>query len=113
MEPLPDGLVNFGPDANCTLDLCPIEYSVYSYRPALPASITFIALFAVAAVLHTYLGLLWRQFGFMGCMLTGCVVEIVGYAGRVVMHGNPFDFGGFMTQIGKLSLPPSSNASKT
>ena len=108
MATLPGNLVAFGPDANCTLDLCPLDYSVYGYRPSLPANIVFIALFGVAALLHVYLGLRWRQFWFTGCVITGCALEVVGYAGRVVMHKNTFDFGGFMTQIGELFRPSSA-----
>lgn len=41
----------------------------------------------------------------------GCLVEIGGYIGRVIMYGNPFDFIGFMTQIGKVlsRSSPSDN----
>lgn len=101
--PPPDdlNLVSFGPDSNCTLDLCPIEASVYSYRPSLPANIVFIVLYALAGILHAYLGIRWRQWFFSGCVIAGCLVEIVGYVGRVIMYGNPFNFAGFMTQIGE------------
>lgn len=103
---LPDYIVTFGPDANCTLELCPLEYSLYGYLPSIPANATFIALFGLAACLHIFLGVRWRQWSFMGCMLAGCVAEIVGYAGRVAMHHNPFAFISFMLQISKsLSSP--------
>ena len=26
-------------------------------------------------------------------------MECVGYGARVILHGNPFSFGGFLTQI--------------
>ncbi|PKS10217.1 hypothetical protein jhhlp_001967 [Lomentospora prolificans] len=96
---LPPYVVVFGPQANCTLDLCPIEYSVYRYRPSLPANIVFIAIYALALIIHAYLGLRWKQTWFAICMIIGCLVEIIGYVGRVLMHGNPFMFAGFMTQI--------------
>lgn len=112
-SPPPDdlNLISFGPDSNCTLDLCPIEASVYSYRPSLPANIVFIALYAIAGLLHAYLGIRWRQWSFTGCILAGCLLEIAGYVGRIIMYGNPFDFIGFMTQIGELlsRLSPSDH----
>ncbi|KKY26438.1 putative parasitic phase-specific protein psp-1 [Phaeomoniella chlamydospora] len=40
-------LIAYGPDANCTLELCPVTDSVYQYRPSLSASGTFIALFGI------------------------------------------------------------------
>ncbi|KEZ41986.1 hypothetical protein SAPIO_CDS6563 [Scedosporium apiospermum] len=96
---LPPYIVVFGPSSNCTLDLCPLEYSVYRYRPSLPANITFIALYILALLVHAYLGFCWKQIWFMVCMILGCLSEIVGYVGRVLMHGNPFMFAGFMIQI--------------
>jgi hypothetical protein len=50
--PPPPNVVVFGPGANCTLAICPVEISVYGYRPSLAANISFIALYAVAAVIH-------------------------------------------------------------
>ncbi|KAG7288126.1 hypothetical protein NEMBOFW57_007649 [Staphylotrichum longicolle] len=96
---LPPNMVYFGPDANCTLDLCPVEWSVYGYRPSLAANISFIALNALAGVIHAYLGFRWRQWWFMVCMLVGVVNAIIGYVGRVLLYYNPFSFAAFMLQI--------------
>lgn len=98
--------VVFGPKANCTLELCPVELSVYGYRPSLAANITLIALYAVAAAIHTYLGIRWRQWWFMGCMIVGAVNAIIGYIGRVLLYYNPFNFAAFMIQIGKSPIIP-------
>lgn len=45
---LPNGLIAFGPHANCTLDLCPLTATLYEYLPSVPANSIFIALYAVA-----------------------------------------------------------------
>ncbi|KAK2000094.1 RTA1 like protein, partial [Colletotrichum falcatum] len=97
--PLPSNLVVFGPEANCTLELCPLEYSLYRYRPNLAVNALFLALFALAAVVHTFLGVRWRAWGFMAFMIAGCLSEIAGYIGRIIMYYNPFQFAGFMLQI--------------
>ncbi|OLN83414.1 Sphingoid long-chain base transporter RSB1-like protein 5 [Colletotrichum chlorophyti] len=97
--PLPSGLVLFGPKANCTLELCPLEYSLYKYRPNLAVNILFLALFALAGAVHIALGVRWRSWWFMAFMLAGCLSEIVGYIGRIIMHRNPFEFVAFMLQI--------------
>lgn len=92
-------MVVFGPGANCTLDICPVQLSVYGYRPSLVANITFIALYALASLIHTYLGISWKQWWFMTCMLVGAVNAIIGYVGRVMMYYDPFKFAPFMLQI--------------
>lgn len=96
---LPDNRISFGPDANCTLSTCPIEASVYGYRPSIPANSIFLALFSLAIIVHVALGIRWRSWGFMAFMIFGCLVEIVGYAARILLYKNPFDFLAFLIQI--------------
>lgn len=92
-------VVVFGPDSNCTLEICKIEWSVYKYRPSLPANVIFLVIFAFAMGLHTYLGIRWKSLWFMAFMIVGCLSEIIGYAARIKMYENPFNFPAFMMQI--------------
>jgi hypothetical protein len=101
LDTMAQRLIPFGPNSNCNLDLCPIEMSVYRYRPSLPANIVFLVLFAAAAAVHTYVGIRWKSWWFMTFMLLGCLVEMIGYVGRIMMYYNPFTFAAFMLQIGK------------
>jgi hypothetical protein len=104
MATLPDGLIPFGPDSNCTLDLCPIEWFVYRYRPSRAANGGFLAIYAIAMIVHIILGIRWKSWWFMSFMIAGCMFEIIGYAGRIALWYNPFSFGGFMIQIGEFCL---------
>ncbi|OAA61684.1 rta1 domain protein [Niveomyces insectorum RCEF 264] len=105
---LPGNLITYGPDVNCTLALCPVEASILGYQPSLGASGAFIGLFAVALVLHLLEGLRWRASltGFAIPMVLGCLDEIIGYVGRIIMHGNPFSFSGFLMQIICITTAP-------
>ncbi|KAF4995796.1 hypothetical protein FDECE_12683 [Fusarium decemcellulare] len=96
----------FGSDSPCTLDNCLVEWSILGYRPSLAANIVFIALFGILGVVHAYLGFRWKSWGFMAGMLFGCVSEVVGYVGRVMMWDNPFSFNAFMIQIVCLTIAP-------
>lgn len=96
--------VTYGPDANCTLALCPAEWSIYHYRPSLAANSLFIALFGLSLATHIFQGVKWRSWTFLFCMFWGCVSEIIGYGGRIMMWQNPFSFTGFMIQIGKHNM---------
>jgi hypothetical protein len=112
-------LVRFGPNANCTFEvcltplpqftsqpklthhpqLCTIEKSVYRYRPSLPANIILAAIFSFAAILHFILGRRWKTPWVMWCMILSCTHEVAGYIARVVLYINPWNFGAFITQI--------------
>lgn len=92
-------LVSYGPDSNCTLAICPVEWSVYQYRPSLGANTAFIVLFGLAMIIHIVLGIKWRSWAFLFAMFWGCVSELIGYGGRVMLWQNPFSFSGFLMQI--------------
>jgi hypothetical protein len=97
---LPPNVVVFGPKANCTLEICPVQFSVYGYRPSLAANGAFIGLYIIAMIVHAYLGFIrWKTPWFAGCMVVGAINAIIGYTGRVMMYYNPFDFAAFMMQI--------------
>lgn len=98
-QQLPNGLIAFGSDANCTLDICPVEWSVFQYQPSIAANATFIAVFGTLMIVHLILGAWYRTWGYMACMAAGCILQIIGYAGRIMLHDNPFDFGPFLIQI--------------
>lgn len=91
--------ITFGPESNCTLDLCSIDWTVYKYRPSLPANVIFIVLYVIAMLVHIYLGVRWRSWGFMILMICGCIWAIVGYVGRLILFMNPWSFQGFLIQI--------------
>ena len=95
----PQGYVTYGPDANCTLALCPASLSVYEYRPSLAANSVFIALFGLTLIIHLAQGIKWRAWAFTIAMFWGCVAEMVGYGGRIMLYNNPFSFVGFLIQI--------------
>ncbi|KAF9773389.1 hypothetical protein IL306_008829 [Fusarium sp. DS 682] len=96
---LPDGLISFGSDANCTLELCPLESSILRYQPNIPANAIFIGVFGTSMAIHIFQGIKMKTWGFMASMMAGCILEIVGYVGRLIIHDNPFDFTGFLLQI--------------
>ena len=108
---LPDGLIAFGGKANCTIELCGIEASILEYQPSKAASGIFIALFFISMVIHIIQGFRWKTASFAICMAIGCIDEIIGYGGRILLHDNPFSFAGFMIQIGRfLSISGRSRA---
>ncbi|KZL69567.1 parasitic phase-specific protein psp-1 [Colletotrichum incanum] len=103
---LPNGYKSFGPKANCTLEVCPLEASLLRYQPSIQVNGTFIALFALAMFIHTFQGLRSKNWGFMASMIGGCLLEIIGYVGRLILHDNPFSFGGFLLQIICITVAP-------
>ncbi|KOS18578.1 Sphingoid long-chain base transporter RSB1 [Escovopsis weberi] len=102
----PPGITAIGADNDCSLAVCPVEWSIYGYRPSLPANVLFAALFALVGLLHAALGARWRTWGFTFGVLLGCATEIIGYVGRALLWRDPFDYSAFMIQIVCLTVAP-------
>ncbi|KAH6675037.1 putative sphingoid long-chain base transporter RSB1 [Halenospora varia] len=94
--------------ANCTVDTCPISTSFYFYRVSLAANATFLALFAVSliAFLVTY-GMTRRATAFTFAMCCGVILEVIGYAGRIMSWKNQWVETGFLMQIVCLTIAPA------
>lgn len=89
-------------NANCTVSVCPVELSVYGYRPTLAGSAALIALYGLCAFVQIVLGWRYKTWGFMTAMLLGCIDEAIGYGGRIMLWQNPWGSNGFIMQIGML-----------
>lgn len=96
--------ITYGPDANCTLALCDPKLGVYQYRPSIAANSVFLALYAIALITHIILGLKWRTYGYLFAMSCGCISEVIGYGGRIILWQDPFSFTGFLMQISVFAL---------
>ena len=80
-----------GPNGKpCTSATCPPSLSVYGYAPSLGANAFFTAFFAGSVLLQLGLAIRWRSWSFGACMAVGCAGELVGYAGRIMLHSNWF-----------------------
>jgi len=105
---LPNGTFYYagGDNSNCTVSVCPVELSVYGYRPSLAASGTLISLYALCMGVQIMLGFHYRTWWFMTCMVLGCIDEIIGYVGRILYWQNPWGQAGFLIQIILITIGP-------
>lgn len=88
---------NYCPDAyydytdKCNTDICPIESSNWDYLPSLAANGIFIALFSISLAGYLGQGVLSRKFwGFTIAMVGGDILEVLGYAGRIMSYYKPW-----------------------
>ncbi|CAD6566894.1 MAG: hypothetical protein ASARMPRED_000182 [Alectoria sarmentosa] len=94
--------------AACTLQTCPIKQSYYAYRPSLSTNAAFLALFSFSLCFFLLQAALSRRFiGFTVAMVSGCILEVLGYIGRIMSWYNPFNQNGFLMQIVCLTIAPA------
>lgn len=80
----------------------------YMYRVSLPANAAFAALFGISLVgfLATY-ALTRRGVAFTVAFSAGVILEVLGYAGRVMSWKNQWAENGFLMQICCLTIAPA------
>ncbi|EXJ91245.1 hypothetical protein A1O1_04355 [Capronia coronata CBS 617.96] len=89
---------------------CPVQASIYGYYPNLGANAFFLAFFALCLLLNLGLGIRYKTWTYMVALCLGCLTELIGYVGRLIMRGNPFADSGFITQICCLIIAPAFNS---
>ena len=94
---------------SCTLSTCSLDYTIYKYRPSLPANIVFLTVFSLSGLAHLLQLLLYnfRTTTFSVLIFIGCVTEVLGYAGRIWLYIDPFSFDAFVMQICCLTIAPA------
>lgn len=97
-------------DCNYVSSECPVEDSIYGYYPSLPANAFFLALFAICLAFNLFFGTRYKTWTYMLAMGLGCLAQVIGYVGRILLHNNPFGQVGFEMQICCLTLAPAFNS---
>lgn len=88
-------------------EFCTLEATTYGYYPDLGANALFLAIFSILFLAHIPLSIRYRLWGYSFAVASGCLLELLGYAGRIIMSDNPWDEAGFRLQVICLVLAPS------
>lgn len=91
------------PDELCTLATCTLEQAHFRYIPTLAGNALLLGIFAFLIVPQVALGVKYKTWGFMGAMLGGLILEIIGYVARIQMHNNPFAQDPFLMYVSFLA----------
>ncbi|KAF0322114.1 RTA1 like protein [Colletotrichum asianum] len=86
---------------------CPVEATVYGYYPNVGGNAFLLAIFILCTVSQLFLGVKYRLRAFTTVMVIGCLLEALGYIGRLMMSKNPWSDIGFRLQVICLILAPS------
>ncbi|RAL13911.1 RTA1 domain-containing protein [Aspergillus homomorphus CBS 101889] len=91
----------------CTLDTCPITEAYVYYIPSLAGNAFYLAFFAVLLAAQVVLAIRYRTWGYFAGLFGGLVLEIIGYAGRLQLHSNPFRFNSYLEYLICLTIGPA------
>ncbi|KAF3049685.1 hypothetical protein E8E11_010144 [Didymella keratinophila] len=91
----------------CKVGTCPTSWQVIDYRPSLAGNAIDMAMFILFLLTQAYFGVQHKTWKYTAILLTGLLGEIVGYAGRLMLHLNPFLMNNFLVNLIPLTLAPA------
>ncbi|KAI0871607.1 RTA1-domain-containing protein [Hypoxylon argillaceum] len=92
---------------NCTLDTCDISESLYGYRPNVGVNVFFAFVYITIDAYCIYLFTKRRGWiGYTVSVLLGALLELIGYASRVLGYSNPFLRMAWIIQYSSLTIAP-------
>ncbi|KXG48802.1 RTA-like protein [Penicillium griseofulvum] len=78
----------------------------YGYVPSLGAGIAYCVLFGLSMILHT-VQFAWKRQWWASVFSVGCLVEVIGWAGRTWSAKCPYNSVAFLMQISTLIIAPT------
>ncbi|KAG0650416.1 Efflux pump himE [Hyphodiscus hymeniophilus] len=93
-------------DAGCTLGTCPLSEATVNYDPSLAGNALYLAIFGLILLIQALQLVKYRTWSFSCAMMSGLLLEMVGYVGRVQMHFIPFDSNPFLIYLICITIAP-------
>jgi hypothetical protein len=92
----------------CTLKTCSVQkYGYVRYQPSIPGNALFLSIFALILLAQIYLAFRYHTWGVSIAFCLGLAMEICGYIGRLLMHGDPFWKPYFLLYLIDLTIGPT------
>ncbi|KAH8890113.1 RTA1 like protein, partial [Thozetella sp. PMI_491] len=89
---------------------CPVEATTYGYYPVPGANAALAAAFAIFLVAQLVFATITKVYSYSLLVAAGCLVQLLGYVGRLLMHSNPWNRLAMRMQIVCLIIGPTFTA---
>ncbi|KAF2474322.1 RTA1-domain-containing protein [Lindgomyces ingoldianus] len=91
----------------CHLGECPMWWATIKYRPTIAGNTIYMILFAILLSVQIFYGIRKKTWTYMSAMIMGCLLEIIGYIGRLMLNNNPFIMNNFLVYLICLTIAPA------
>lgn len=97
------------PYRNCTsvTPQCPVSATTYGYTPDLASNAILAIIFGLCTLSQAALAIRYRTWALGFAATTGCLLECLGYIGRIMLRNNVWNHGAFALQLVTLIVAPS------
>lgn len=92
----------------CTYDTCPLKgFAQLNYRPNFSGNVISLSLFGLGLVVQIGQAIRYRTWGYLAAICGGCVLEVIGYAGRLLLWNNDFNKNYFIIYLIGCTIGPA------
>ena len=94
--------------APCTYATCSVaENGQLHYVPSLAGNVLYLALFTAFLIIQIPLAIRHKTWTYLVAMVGGLVLEMAGYAGRIMLHQDDFNENNFIIYLVGLTIGPA------
>ena len=90
-----------------TIPACSLEVASVEYLPNVTSNAILLGIFGVYILACLGIGIRYKMWGHTVGTFFGFLLEILGYAGRIELHSNPFKLGNFLLYLICLTIGPA------
>ena len=92
----------------CTYSTCPLDlFGQLHYIPSLAGNAFLLTLFVLGLLVQVALAVRYRTWGYLTAMIGGTALEIIGYAGRLMLNANDFNNNNFVIYLVGCTIGPA------
>ncbi|USW48415.1 Putative RTA-like protein [Septoria linicola] len=106
-QDLPAGFTPSYDTCSGVSQLCPVQASIYGYRPALGPNVLFAALHTILFVVHLFLGFRMKGYALPTWLTMGIGLQMVGWYARVALYQDVWNFDAMAASLAGLIISPS------
>lgn len=85
----------------------PVSGGFYSYDPSIGGNASLLAAFVLLALTAVYLGIRFQTYVYSSTLTIGLVLEVLGFAGRILLHSARGNRGYFFLSLLGTVLGPA------
>lgn len=92
----------------CNYTTCPLDpFGQLHYRPSLAGNALYLSVFVLGLLVASALSIKYKTWGYLAGIVGGAGLEVIGYAGRLMLWQDDFNNNNFIIYLVGLTIGPA------
>ena len=89
----------------CNYTTCPLDpFGQLFYRPSLGGNALYLSIFVLGLLVASGLSIKYKTWGYLAAIIGGAGLEVIGYAGRLMLWQDDFNNNNFIIYLVGLTI---------